>query len=65
MGLTSSSLPSGQATRPSTALPQVGCGSYEVGCADIMVAPEGEGDSGAFMRIFYPSMLKTDLENQV
>ncbi|KAE9555576.1 hypothetical protein FO519_001247 [Halicephalobus sp. NKZ332] len=63
MGLSSSSLPTTQATRPSTALPQVGCGSYEVGCTDIMVAPEGEGDSGVFMRIFYPSVLKVDVEN--
>uniref|UniRef100_A0A7E4W5G9 1-alkyl-2-acetylglycerophosphocholine esterase n=1 Tax=Panagrellus redivivus TaxID=6233 RepID=A0A7E4W5G9_PANRE len=63
MGLTSSSLPStpaGSRVKPSTALPTVGCGMYEVGCADIMVASNGSGDNGVFMRIFYPTALKIE-----
>jgi platelet-activating factor acetylhydrolase len=65
MGLTSSttaSFPTG--TKPSTVLPQIGCGKYEVGCSDLMVAGEGEGDTGVFMRIFYPSCLKIDFQTQ-
>jgi platelet-activating factor acetylhydrolase len=59
MGLTSSTAyPTG--TKPSTILPQVGCGKYEVGCSDLMVAGEGDGDTGVFMRIFYPTCLKID-----
>lgn len=67
MGLTSSSQSSSipRITKPSTALPHVGFGAYEVGCADIMVEPDGDGDSGVFMRLFYPSMLKVDLDNPV
>ncbi|KAI6243989.1 1-alkyl-2-acetylglycerophosphocholine esterase [Aphelenchoides fujianensis] len=51
MGLGSSS----PNTRPTSSLPVVGKGEYEVGCADLMVAAEGEGDCGLFARVFYPA----------
>ncbi|CAJ0565962.1 unnamed protein product, partial [Mesorhabditis spiculigera] len=38
----------------SRVLPLLGQGSYSVGCADMMVKDGPNGDSGIFMRIFYP-----------
>ncbi|KAI6209619.1 1-alkyl-2-acetylglycerophosphocholine esterase [Aphelenchoides besseyi] len=56
MGLTSSN----QATRPTSSLPIVGKGQYDVGCADLMVAAENDNDCGLFARIFYPASLSHD-----
>lgn len=54
MGIVYSSTFSNGNLKPSTLLPRIGNGEYEVGCADIMI----EGDDGVFARIFYPSSLK-------
>ncbi|KAH7706594.1 platelet-activating factor acetylhydrolase [Aphelenchoides avenae] len=59
MGIASSTTAGAQ--KPTSLLPIVGCGRYEVGCADIMIERDGEeGDTGVFFRIFYPSTLKVD-----
>lgn len=59
MGITYSSASPNYNLKPSTLLPLVGNGEYEVGCADIMI--EGNENSGVFARIFYPSTLKSDV----
>ncbi|CAD5234730.1 unnamed protein product [Bursaphelenchus xylophilus] len=61
MGLTWSNSPDG---RPSTALPLVGTGAYEVGCADIMIAPENENDVGMFARVFYPASKRLNVHEE-
>lgn len=48
-------------SRPSSALPLVGAGGYEVGCADIMISPESSDDVGLFARIFYPASKRLNL----
>uniref|UniRef100_A0A1I7XGK4 1-alkyl-2-acetylglycerophosphocholine esterase n=1 Tax=Heterorhabditis bacteriophora TaxID=37862 RepID=A0A1I7XGK4_HETBA len=35
-------------------LPRPGSGTFRVGCADLMLNDGLDGDSGIFMRIFYP-----------
>ncbi|KAI1718798.1 platelet-activating factor acetylhydrolase, isoform II domain-containing protein [Ditylenchus destructor] len=61
MGLTfSSASPIRPNQKPTSVLPVVGNGEYEVGCADIMVKGEGKMDPGVFARLFYPSRRKDD-----
>ncbi|CAJ0926213.1 unnamed protein product, partial [Mesorhabditis belari] len=48
----------------SKVLPLHGQGSYSVGCADMMVKDGPNGDTGIFMRIYYPVDNKDIDENQ-
>ncbi|CAI4227415.1 unnamed protein product [Auanema sp. JU1783] len=36
-------------------LPRMGTGAYRVGCSDLMIKDSKDGDSGVFMRIYYPN----------
>ncbi|KAJ1372853.1 hypothetical protein KIN20_035137, partial [Parelaphostrongylus tenuis] len=36
-------------------LPLCGSGSYAAGCADLMITDSSDGDSGVFMRVYYPA----------
>ncbi|VDM57688.1 unnamed protein product [Angiostrongylus costaricensis] len=42
-------------TSRASILPLVGSGPYAAGCADLMITDSNDGDTGVFMRIYYPT----------
>lgn len=57
-----SSKPETNNKKPPTALPLVGKGEYEVGCADVMICGKDASEgSGIFARLFYPTTLKSEV----
>uniref|UniRef100_A0A0K0CT97 1-alkyl-2-acetylglycerophosphocholine esterase n=1 Tax=Angiostrongylus cantonensis TaxID=6313 RepID=A0A0K0CT97_ANGCA len=42
-------------TSRASILPLVGSGPYAAGCADLMITDSNDGDTGVFLRIYYPT----------